>query len=301
MMAPVVHPVSAVLRAAIVAVAALCVATPAEAYRPRILQIGFVPSENSAQMAQKVAPLLADLSKRIGLRAVSFVAQDYPGVVEAMKNRKVDVAFLSPVPAVMAEKMAGAKILLKAVRHGRDQYYSAIIVRKDSGLKTLKDLRGKKFAFGDPFSTAGSILPKALFRAIGMDPDKEMSALPPGSHDATVLAVFNKQADAGAVFANDPQGKEGAWTFYLRSAAERSQIVPIAMSKPIPNDAFCVRSDLDPELVKKLKSALLDMSATKAGRNMLREIYHLETLKEARSSDYESVREAAKTLGLQLK
>ncbi len=296
-----VHPVSTVLRAAIVAVAALCVAAPAQAYRPRILQIGFVPSENSAQMAQKVAPLLADLSKRIGLRAVSFVAQDYPGVVEAMKNRKVDVAFLSPVPAVMAEKMAGARILLKAVRHGRDQYYSAIIVRKDSGFKTLKDLRGKKFAFGDPFSTAGSILPKALFRASGIDPDKDMSALPPGSHDATVLAVFNKQADAGAVFANDPQGKEGAWTFYLRSAAERGQIVPIAMSKPIPNDAFCVRSDLDPALIKKLKGALLDMSATKAGRNMLREIYHLETLKEARSSDYESVREAAKTLGLQLK
>jgi phosphonate transport system substrate-binding protein len=278
----------------------LALSLPAQAYRPRILQIGFVPSENSAQMAQKVTPLLADLGRRIGLRAVSFVAQDYPGVVEAMKNRKVDVAFLSPVPAVMAEKMADAKILLKAVRHGRDMYYSAVIVRKDSGLRTLKDLKGKRFAFGDPFSTAGSIFSRAMLRASGVDPDKDMSSLPPGSHDATVLAVFNRHADAGAVFANDPRGKEGAWTFFLKSAAERQQILPIALSKPIPNDAFCVRRDLDPALVGKIKAALLDMSSSKAGRNLLKEIYHLDTLKEARSEDYDPVREAAKSLGLQL-
>ncbi|MBM3268307.1 MAG: phosphate/phosphite/phosphonate ABC transporter substrate-binding protein [Candidatus Sericytochromatia bacterium] len=289
------------MRAALVAAALLLIAAPAGAYRPRILQVGFVPSENSDEMKQKVAPLLADLSGRVGLRAVSFVAQDYPGVVEAMRNRKVDVAFLSPVPAVMAEKMAGAKILLKAVRHGRDHYYSAIIVRKDSGLRRIQDLKGKTFAFGDPFSTAGSILPKAMFRDVGIDPDKDVTGLPPGSHDATVLAVFNKRADAGAVFANDPQGKEGAWTFYLKTPAEQHQIVPIAMSKPIPNDAFCARADLDSDLIAKVKNALLAMSATKAGRNMLKEIYHLETLKEARSADYESVREAAKTLGLQLK
>jgi phosphonate transport system substrate-binding protein len=282
------------------AVLALLAPGQAHAYRPRILQVGFVPSENTAQMAQKVAPLLADLSRRVGIKAVSFVAQDYPGVVEAMRHRKVDAAFLAPLPAVMAEHSAGAKMLLKTIRHGREVYYSAIIVRKDSGIRNLKDLRGKKFAFGDPFSMAGSIFPKALLRDNGVEPAKDLTTLTPGGHDDTVLAVFNREADAGAVFANDPAGNEGAWTFFLKSDAERAQVTPIAMSRPIPNDTFCVRKDLDAGITQKLTKALLDMSATPRGKSLLREIYHLEGLKVASSEDYEPVRQAAKSLGLKL-
>lgn len=274
---------------AIAAVVGLCVPAPAEAYRKAILRIGFVPSENWAQMAQKVAPLLADLSRRVGMKAVSFVAQDYPGVVEAMKHRKVDAAFLAPLPSVMAEREANGRILLKATRYKREFYYSAIIVRKDSGLRSLRDLRGKKFAFGDPYSMAGTIFPKKLLRDAGVDPDADVESVPmQGGHDATVLAVFNRSADAGAVFSNDPVGKEGAWSFFLKTPDERQQIVPIAISKPIPNDTFTVRADLDADIVSKLRSALLAMSATPG---LLHEIYHLDGLKEAKYEDYEPVRE----------
>ncbi len=274
--------------AAVAAVVGLLAPVPAEAYRPRILQIGFVPSENSAQMAQKVAPLLAQLSKRVGIKTVSFVAQDYPGVVEAMRYRKVDAAFLAPLPSVWAEREANARILLKATRYGREFYYSAIIVRRDSGMRTLKDLKGKRFAFGDQYSMASYIFPRAMLRAKGLDPERDFEIMPPGGHDTTVLAVFNKTADAGAVFANDPAGKEGAWSFFLKTPEERAQVVPIAISKPIPNDTFTVRADLDPVVVSKLKAALLAMSATPG---LLHEIYHLDGFKEARYEDYEPVRE----------
>lgn len=274
--------------AAFVAAFGLFAALPAQAYKKAILRVGFVPSENSAQMAQKVAPLLADLSKRVGMKTVSFVAQDYPGVVEAMKHRKVDAAFLAPLPSVMAEREANGRILLKATRYKREFYYSAIIVRRDSGLRTVKDLKGKRFAFGDPFSMAGNIFPKAVLRSNGLDPDRDVEFVSSGGHDQTVLAVFNKAADAGAVFANDPLGKEGAWSFHLRTPDERSQIVPINISKPIPNDTFTVRADLDAGVVAKLKAALLAMSATPG---LLHEIYHLDGLKEAKYEDYESVRE----------
>lgn len=262
---------------------------PAEAYKKAILRIGFVPSENWAQMAQKVAPLLEDLSRRVGMKAVSFVAQDYPGVVEAMKHRKVDAAFLAPLPSVMAEREANGRILLKATRYKREFYYSAIIVRRDSGLRTLKDLQGRKFAFGDPYSMAGTIFPKAMLRDAGIDPDRDLVSVPlHGGHDATVLAVFNRTADAGAVFANDPVGKEGAWSFFLKTAEEQSQIMPIAFSRPIPNDTFTVRADLDQDVVARLKAALLAMSSTPG---LLHEIYHLDGLKEAKYEDYEPVRE----------
>lgn len=277
---------------------ALAAATaPVRAYKPRILQIGFVPSENSTQMAQKVAPLLTDLSKVLGMKVVSFVATDYPGVVEAMRNKKVDAAFLAPLPFVMAEQRAQARLLLKAVRHGRHWFYSAIIVRRDSGIRQLRQLKGRRFAFGDPFSMAGTIFPQALLRDNGIEPKRDLTQLPPGGHDMTVLAVYNRHADAGAVFANDPEGKEGAWSFFLKTPEEREQIMPIAISKPIPNDTFCTRADLDEELSVRVKQALIQISKTQAGKRNLYSIYHIDGFTDADSTDYDSVRQAVKLLG----
>ncbi|MBI6545885.1 MAG: phosphate/phosphite/phosphonate ABC transporter substrate-binding protein, partial [Cyanobacteria bacterium NC_groundwater_1444_Ag_S-0.65um_54_12] len=196
-------------------------------YRPVKLKIGFVPSENVAQMYRKVAPLVNNLRNALGLPVVPFVATDYPGVIEAMRSQKLDAAFLAPGAYVIAEKTANARLLLKTIRHGRDVFYSAIIVRRDSGIRSIKDLRGKRFAFGDPASMAGAIFPKVLLKTNGIDPQKDLRQLPPSGHDVTVLAVFNRQADAGAVFANDPDGNSGAWNYFLKTPEERAQIMVI--------------------------------------------------------------------------
>ncbi|MBM3260117.1 MAG: phosphate/phosphite/phosphonate ABC transporter substrate-binding protein [Candidatus Sericytochromatia bacterium] len=268
----------------------LALAAPAPARE--VLRIGFVPSDKFDEMFRKVAPLVADLSRRLGVRVVPFVATDYTGVVEAMANRKLDAAFLAPLAYVFAEQKARVRLMLKAVRNGRQVFYSAIIVRKESPIRKLDDLRGRTFAFGDPLSVAGTIFPSALLRTNGIDPDSDLRRLPGGGHDATVLAVLHGKAEAGAVFCNDPQGKEGAWTVFLKKPEERQAFRTIAVSKAIPNDVFCVRPDLTPGLAKRLKSAFLDMGRTPEGRRRFKEIYNIDAFVEARPSDYDSVREA---------
>ncbi|MEB3299332.1 MAG: phosphate/phosphite/phosphonate ABC transporter substrate-binding protein [Candidatus Sericytochromatia bacterium] len=257
-----------------------------------VLRIGFVPSDKFDEMFRKVGPLVSDLSKRMGVRVVPFVATDYTGVVEAMANRKLDAAFLAPMAYVFAEQKAKVRLMLKAVRQGRHEFYSAIIVRKDSPIRNLTDLKGKTFAFGDPLSVAGTVFPSALLRSRGIDPASDLRRLPGGGHDATVLAVLHGKADAGAVFCNDPDGKEGAWTVLLKRPEDRQAFRTLAVSKAIPNDVVCTRRDLDPKLARRLKGAFLALGKTAAGRKLFKEIYNIDAFVEARPSDYDGVREA---------
>src|SRR5690606_12164134 len=100
------------------------------------------------------------------------VASDYAALVEAMKTNQVQIGWLAPFAFVLAEKVAGAKVMLKSVRHGQAAAFSAIIVRDDSPYKTIADLKGKTIAWTDPSSSSGHIMPKAALVADGYVPEE---------------------------------------------------------------------------------------------------------------------------------
>jgi len=102
------------------------------------------------------------LRKQLGMEIQPFVATDYTGVVEALRANKLDVAFLTPASYVLAKNETNVKVVLKSERKGIPAYYAAIITRADSGIKTLEDLRGKTFAFGDSLSTTGHVFPRKM-------------------------------------------------------------------------------------------------------------------------------------------
>lgn len=290
-----------VLLGCLVAVAMLAGACEKGGRAPETLRVGFAPWENPQDLAKTAQPILELLSKATGKRAQSFVASDYAGVIEALRAKKLDVAFLPPAAYVLAEKNAGAKVILKSLFHDRAMYYSAIITRKDTGIRTLGDLKGKSFAFVDPNSTSGAIYPKVMLMNAGLDPSKDLKqVIYAGGHDAVVLAVLNKKVDAGAVYANDPTGADSAWASVLKGDPRLAEILMIAQSKPIPSDNIAVASDLHPTLVTQIKQAFLDLSSTPEGRKRIREIYHVDGFAEAQASDYEPVREAFEKVGLKL-
>ncbi|PKL76852.1 MAG: phosphate ABC transporter substrate-binding protein, partial [Candidatus Melainabacteria bacterium HGW-Melainabacteria-1] len=115
----------------------------------RPLRIGFIPSENASEIQQNAQPLVDRLSQSLGREVQSFVASDYTGVVEAFRNERLDVAFLTPASYVMAHNEAGVGVILRAQRGKTPHYYSVIFARADSKVSTLADLKGKTFAFGD--------------------------------------------------------------------------------------------------------------------------------------------------------
>jgi len=268
----------------------------------RVLRVGFVPSENVQQVAQNAQPIVEILQKNVGLEVQSFVATDYTGVVEALRANKLDIAFLAPASYVLARNEANVKVILKSHRRGRAYYYAAIITHSDSGIRSLEDLRNRTFAFGDPLSTTGHVFPRKMFKEKGIDPIKDFkNVIYSGGHDATVLAVLNRKIDAGATFANFPDGKDAAWIQYLKNPEEQKQIRAIAYSEPIPADNLVINANLDPALAKKIEETFLELSRSETGKKMLRDLYQIDGFVPATDQDYDSVREAFKIAGINLR
>src|SRR5512145_1272259 len=137
------------------------------------LRVGFVPSEDAQQVMQNAQPIVEILRQRLSMEIQPFVATDYTGVVEALRVNKLDIAFLTPASYVLAKNETNVRVVLKSERKGIPAYYAAIISRGDSGIKTLADLRGKTFAFGDSLSTTGHVFPRKMLKEHGIDPVRD--------------------------------------------------------------------------------------------------------------------------------
>lgn len=273
----------------------------AESPRP-ILRVGFVPSENVQQVAQNAQPIVEILEKKLGMEVQPFVATDYTGVVEALRANKLDIAFLSPASYVLAKSEADVRVILKSHRRGSPYYYAAIITHRDSDIHNLKDLRNRTFAFGDPLSTTGHIVPLLMFKDVGLDPTRDFkNVIYSGGHDATVLAVLNRKVDAGATFANFPNSPDAAWMQYLKDPEEQKKIRPIAYSDPIPADNLVVSGYLDAALAKKIEAVFLELSQSPEGQKRLRDLYQIDGFVAATDEDYNSVRQAFKVAGINLR
>lgn len=278
----------------------LVVQAPVEAYKPRVLRMGFVPSENLQHIMRNAQPIVQHMSRELKMEVVPFVATDYTGVIEAMRAKKLDVAFFAPGAYVLAERQAKARAILKAVRDGKGVFYSAIITRSDSGIKSIRDLKGKTFAFVDPVSVSGAIYPKALLMQEGLRPERDFSqVIYAGGHDATVLAVLHGKVDAGATFANDTDGKHGAWHEFL-TPEQQEKIRVVAYTKPAPSDNIAVAEGLDPGIVEQVKAALIKMSSTPEGRKKLMDIYHIEAFAPTTPGEYAPIRDAFNRVGHRL-
>lgn len=263
---------------------------------PQPIEFNLTPAEGGSELMESARKLEAYLEAETGLDFTVKVPQSYNALITAMEFGHTPFGALSPFPFVKAENSAGARVLLKSVRASGPFYYSCIFAMKSSGFKTLEDLRGKKMAFGDELSTAGTIIPKAGILTAGHDPETFFGEYKNvGKHDAVVSAVFSGNSDAGATFCNTPEGGGGAWEQYEPDHASEFQVIWI--SEPVPADTISVKDtfqDQYPQTVEKVKAALLKMNDNEDGKQLLKDLYRIDGLTEAKSEDYDIVREAAK-------
>lgn len=261
------------------------------------LRVGFNGGDNPGIIRIKANAFTAFLGERTQLRVEPVIAESYSQLIRSIAEGKVDFAFLSPLGYVTAAQVAGAQILLKCVRGGQPYYWSVILVRSDSGIRSLADLKGKHMAFTHLGSTSGYVVPMSALLSEGIDPDDYFSEVSyAGGHSAVIRQILNGEVDAGATFADDPQGKQGAWTAEeFISAKEARQLKPIYFSPPIPGDTFTVTARMAtdaPKLVTRVKQALLAMGEDHGGRTILGDLYNIDSLVEGRDEDYEPVRSA---------
>lgn len=157
------------------------------------LVMGLIPAEDNEEMVKQFEPMRAYLESKTGQTVKVFTATDYTGVIEAMRKKRVDIAWFGPLSYYLAEQEAGAEAFAVGIRNGSDShtYKSIFIVTGDSTARTIEELKGKSVAFVDPASTSGGLVPSFVTKkTTGMMPQDFFGKFTyAGSHDAAVLAV----------------------------------------------------------------------------------------------------------------
>lgn len=271
-------------------------------YTPKSLTVAFVPSQAANKLEARAKPMEKMLSKELGIPVHVTMSIDYTTVVEAIKSRKVDVGFLPPDGYVLAHKQGAADVLLQALRYGVKQpggkatnklvnsYRAEILVKKGSGIKSWKQLKGKKIAVQTPTSSAGYVFPVAELQEKGLNVLKDCTLVTVTGHDQAVLDVLNGDTDAAFVFEDARNNVKGDVPDIMK------RVVPIYFTKPIPNDTISVRSDMSPAFRKKLKKAFLKMSKSKEGKAMISSLYTHQGYVPVKDSEFDVVRKYDKII-----
>ncbi|RXT14935.1 phosphate/phosphite/phosphonate ABC transporter substrate-binding protein [Ammoniphilus sp. CFH 90114] len=257
------------------------------------LTIGVIPSLNQGKMQEAIKKLGSHLEQEVGIAVKIDVYPDYNGVVEAMNFGQVNMAYYGPLTYVIAHHESGAEAIMTQLVKGEPYYYSYIIAHKDSPYNSLDEMLNDKeqvtFAFGDPNSTSGSLIPGLELKDRGVyrnnnDHDFK-NVIFTGGHDATALAVENKQVDAGAIdSAIFDTLKEGG-----KINGDLYKV--IWQSEKLFQYPWAVK-DVDQETVSKIQEAFLKVT----DQDIL-DAFAATGFTKAQNSDYEAIRRAAEQDG----
>jgi phosphate/phosphite/phosphonate ABC transporter binding protein len=266
------------------------VARPAIA---RELKFGFTPVLGDAAERADFEPLTAYLSDAIGQKVGIYIAKNYGDLRTQMEAGAVDIGSFSPFAYVDAASGGKIRIIAQSVIDGAVTYRGIIIARKDSGLKTVADLQGKRFAFVDPKSASGYVYPRAMLMEKGVTPGSYFKeTFFAGDHNKVIAAVLEGRADAGAIY-------DGALKVAKAKGVSTDDLVILASTDPIPHDAIAVRIGLDDALVKKIQTALVNLDKSEAGRSVIANSQKkLSGHVIAEDTLFDVVRRTAKTAGM---
>ncbi len=280
---------------AFVMLCALALGGPAPGAAADGLHLVLTPSQKPTDLLATGEEFARTITKLSGIPVRVTVASDYAAVIEALRNHTADLAFVHPVGYVLASREAKATIVVRNLWHGKSSFTSRIYVRRESGLKTLEDLRGKTMAFIDPASSSGYTYPMVLLIQRGLVKDRDpktffREVLFAGAHDAGMRALLNGHVDALASF-------DMAREQYLKDPAERERIIYIAETPEIPEAGIAARAGLDPATFARVRETLLQIRAP-AYAELLRRLYEIDGFAPAEDRDYDPVRAAVELLGV---
>jgi phosphonate transport system substrate-binding protein len=260
------------------------------------ITIGLIPERNIFEQLDRYEPLADYLSKRIGADIKLKVLTRYGNLIDSFVSAGLDGAFFGSFTYVLAHAKLGVEPLARPETvDGVSTYYGMILVRKDGGIKTAADMKGKVFAFVDRATTAGYLLPLAYFEENGIaDYQKFLGETYfAGTHEAAIYDVLNKKADICA--AKD--------TVFNRLAASdkrlTTELLVLARSPDVPENGLAIRKDLDGAIANELKETLLNMEKDPEGIDVLKK-FGARKFIETTNEDYTSVYKYVKQIGLNL-
>jgi phosphonate transport system substrate-binding protein len=253
-----------ILAVALCCVLALGTAAWSAPQWPDKIKVGLIPTEGGADIIKRFQPLMDHLKKELEIDVEPFSASDYAGIITAMGHKHIDFAYFGPKSYVEASARANAQALaLELDKTGARGYYGIIITKKGSGIKSLDEAinHDKTFAFTDPNSTSGCLVPSVLFyRDLKTPPEKLFKEVSfSGSHGASMLAVKNGKIEVASTNNIDMD------RMIEKGAVSKDDFNIIWRSELIPGAPMCGRKDLPESLKAAFTGALMSFNFDKTG------------------------------------
>ncbi len=268
-----------------VAALAIAVATltmqPAPTSGQVKLVMAFVPSSDAQRILATGSTIARMLEVATGYSIEATVPTSYAATIEALCAGRVHIAWFAPTAYVLGNARCGAEVGLIAIRNNLPYYTTQILVRADLPAKSIADLKGKKFAFGDPASTSNYIWPAVYLKKKGFDPSTFFSqTVFAGGHDKVVIAIYQGSVDAGATFA-DPKGVlllEARNLVVGQFPDVREKVRVLELLGPptisyIPNDTVSFRKEVPDDVKQKVIKALFRIAETAPGKEAVFALY----------------------------
>ena len=243
------------------------------------LNVQFVPTNNDGSMEAKTGPFADYLSEKLGMDVNVTLATDYSTIVEAMASGKVDLGIMPPAAYVQARNLDAAEAILSSqlVKYDEDteepiegEYTSTfkgeVLVKADSDMESLEDLKGKKIATLSPNSASGYIYPVAEMKDLGIDPLTDCTLTTVNDIPSEMTAVLNGQQDACFVFQGARYVCSSKFTDY---DLYKDLKVLYLTDGDIPNDAIAVQPSMDEDLKAQIKDVFLNMANDEEGKEAM--------------------------------
>jgi len=234
--------------------------TPKESSKwlnPSTLIFSYTPVEDPSVYENVFTEFMDYLAKKTGKKVKWYGAESYAAQVEAMRSGRLHVAGISTGPTVFGVNLAGyVPVAIMGKADGRFGYRLQLITHKSTDIKKVSDMKGRKIAHVTPSSNSGNQAPRALFKAMGVVPDKDYKVSYSGKHDNSIMGVANKDYDAA------PIASSVLDRMHDKGVVNKKDLRIIWQSRLFPTTSYGYAHNLHPDLQKKIKNAFLTFDWT---------------------------------------
>lgn len=255
---------------------------------PDSLTFSVIPTEDIALHAKRYQPLLNWLEEKTGKNIEFYAPTSYNGVIEAMRSDFVDIAGFGAFSYILAHQKADAQVFsMRVDKETNEQgYYSYMVTKSDSGIESVEDLEDKTFAYTDPGSTSGKLIPSYIFKKEGIDTGEYLNeTIFAGGHQSAVLAVKRGQVDAAAV-ASTVYGR-----MVSRGEIDEDKVVVFQESSLLPLAPQTYRADLCESLKEDIKEAYYTFAEEAPNADKLMDPMDAKVFEPASDSDFDKIRD----------
>jgi phosphonate transport system substrate-binding protein len=258
----------------------------------QVFRVTAIPDESPTELSRKAAPLMKYLETKLGVKVEFTPVTDYAASVEALVNKKVDLAWFGGFTFVQANVRSGGKVI-PLVQREEDEKFKSVFITSDPAIKTLADLKGKDVSFGSQSSTSGHLMPRSFLMQSGINPDKDFKRVAfSGAHDATIAAVASGKVQAGAL-------NISVWNKFVDEKKVDTEKVRVFFTTPPYYDYnWSVHADMPVALRDKLSAAMLALSQdTPEGKEIL-QLQRATRFVPTKADNYKGIEAAARAAEL---